>query len=51
MICASVYLWEQGFSVQWFNVMTRDGKLPFTVDKTLAYPITKGIFYPPFFIM
>jgi hypothetical protein len=30
---------------------TLDGKLPFSVDKTLVYSLTKGIFYPPCFIM
>ena len=28
-----------------------DGKLSFTFHKTQAYSITKGIFYPLFFIM
>ena len=28
-----------------------DGKLSFTFHKTQAYSITKGIFYPSFFIM
>ena len=28
-----------------------DGKLSFTFHKTQAYSITKGVFYPSFFIM
>ena len=32
------------------KVMSLDGKLSFTFHKIQAYSITKGIFYPSFFI-
>jgi hypothetical protein len=35
-----------------FNaLLSLDGKLPFSVYKTLAYSLTKGIFYCPCFII
>ena len=32
-------------------ILALDGKLSYTFHKTQAYSITKGIFYPSFFIM
>ena len=42
--------------IKWYQKLdachvSLDGKVSFTFHKTQAYSITKGIFYPSFFIM